>query len=228
MANLNLASRVPKIEITGLSKDEKTVLPSNSSTPALINIESVVDQLVSSGLSGGKLERARTILKLLNQSPDKYVVDKESGRIRCISSNLTSDSNLLDFLIHLQQPTKRLKSSDLKIVQELKVGPHIFANTYAKQACLTSKFTTERVAGQREASGAVSLELDTDIGNTSDNATKPPRVNNSKQDGSLKQPRISKESTENNLTVEEDDSSDDQEQQGSFLPPWASLFGGSR
>ena len=68
VANLNLASRVPKTEITGLSKDEKTVLPSNSSTPALINIESVVDQLVSSGLSGGKLERARTILKLLNQS----------------------------------------------------------------------------------------------------------------------------------------------------------------
>ena len=95
--------------------------------------ETIVEHLILSGCSGGKVERSKIILKTFNRTK-LFRLNKETGHIEIPEKSVQSSSDLLTFLIHLQSPNKKLSTEDLAILRELKVGQHLIANTYGKHA----------------------------------------------------------------------------------------------
>ena len=93
-------------------------------------VDNVLDTLLASGMSSGKIERTKRILNILSQKD--FTLDRESGIIQG-KYNKKSSSNLLDFLIERQNPNEKLTKDDLELISQLQLLPHLVANTFAKR-----------------------------------------------------------------------------------------------
>ena len=108
---------------------DQTSLPENKFLPDKA-VDKVLDTLLASGMSSGKIERTKRILNILSQK--NFTLDRESGIIQG-KDNKKSSSNLLDFFIDIQSPNKKLTKDDLELISQLQLLPHLVANTFAKK-----------------------------------------------------------------------------------------------
>ena len=108
-------------------EDEKKKSSQEASQLTTEQVECVIDELTKSGLSGGKIERSKTIIKLLNEST-LISIDGNTGKLHGNFDGSASTSDLIEFLINLQLPTKKISPEDLHIFKELKIGSHLVGN----------------------------------------------------------------------------------------------------
>ena len=92
--------------------------------------------LLSCGLSGGKVERARQILRKISNS-EHVSINNIYGRI-CLH---VTDTGLavLDFLSDIQVPTKKIDDLSLDLVRRLRIPGYLLANTFAKKVASKMK-----------------------------------------------------------------------------------------
>ena len=124
---LNLNSRLKEAQI----RKEKTsddVLADRAKTFA--KTDQIILDLLSSGLSGGKVERARQILQKVDQC-NVISIDRNSGRLMLHGRDL--GLTVFDFLNDLQTTTKNLNEGTLDLVRRLKLPNFLLANTHAKR-----------------------------------------------------------------------------------------------
>ena len=107
---------------------DQTSLPENKFLPDKV-VDKVLDTLLASGMSSGKIERTKRILNIRSQKD--FTLDRESGIIQ--GKYNKKSSNLLDFLIDIQSPNKKLTKDDLELISQLQLLPHLVANTFAKR-----------------------------------------------------------------------------------------------
>ena len=91
----------------------------------------ILDELTLAGLSSGKIEKSKTIIKLL-QNSTTVTIDKHTGKIQSKTGGPPSDSNFYELLVAIQHPTKKISLTDLTLIKELKIAQHLVANTNAK------------------------------------------------------------------------------------------------
>ena len=89
----------------------------------------VLDSL-SSGLSGGKVERARQILQKIDEC-NVISIDRNSSRLMLHGRDL--GLTVFGFLNDLQTTTKNLNEGILDLVRRLKLPKFLLANTHAKR-----------------------------------------------------------------------------------------------
>ena len=96
----------------------------------LNNSADVILELLACGLSAGKVERARQILRKI-QISDSVTIDSNSGRLHLYDRD--TGLTVFAFLSDLQVPTKRLNEGCLDLVRQLRLPEYLMANTNAKQ-----------------------------------------------------------------------------------------------
>ena len=94
------------------------------------NLADVILGLLACGLSAGKVERARQILRKIQVS-DSVTIDSNSGRLHLYDRD--TGLTIFAFLSDLQVPTKKLSERCLDLVRWLRLPEHVMANTNAKQ-----------------------------------------------------------------------------------------------
>ena len=114
-------------------------------------VDKVLDALLESGMSSGKIERSKRILNIFNQK--HFTLDTVTGVIQG-KDGLKSTINLLEFLIAIQSPNKKLASEDLEIISKLKLPPHLVANTFAKRVTKATAATSHRETSNQFSAGA--------------------------------------------------------------------------
>ena len=68
----------------------------------------ILEELTLAGLSSGKIEKSKTIIKLL-QNSTTVTIDKHTCKIQSKTGRPPSDSNLFELLINIQHPTKKIQ-----------------------------------------------------------------------------------------------------------------------
>ena len=124
---LNLNSRLKEAQ----KRKEKTsddALADRAKT--LAKTDQIVLGLLSSGLSGGKVERTRQILQKVDQC-NVISIDRNSGRLMLHGRDL--GSTVFDFLNDLQTTTKNMNEGTLDLIRRLKLPNFLLANTHAKR-----------------------------------------------------------------------------------------------
>ena len=129
-------------------EDEKKKSSQEASQLTTEQVECVIDELTKSGLSGGKIERGKTIIKLLNEST-LISIDGNTGKLHGNFDGSASTSDLIEFSINLQLPTKKISSEGLHIFKELKKGSHLVGNKSAKQAASCAPQQHSNTRGQQ-------------------------------------------------------------------------------
>ena len=97
---------------------------------SIAKTDQIVLDLLSSGLSGGKFERARQILQKVDQC-NVISIDHNSGRLMLHGREL--GLTVFDFLNDLQTTTKNLNAGTLDLVRWLKLPNFLLANTHVKR-----------------------------------------------------------------------------------------------
>ena len=139
-AKLNVASRLAPHQST--SNEQATEQEERSSIKVDDGKEQessssfydgTVSILVESGMSGSKIERSKHIMKVL-LAAEKTTLEEAFSTIADRRA-----SELAQFLINIQQPTKKLTTDQITLVKKLGIGAHLVANTYAKRAASTDE-----------------------------------------------------------------------------------------
>ena len=133
-AQLSVAATLNKKNLKQESDQEPREMLANEHLQTNLSgneVKQIVEELLSAGMSSGKVEKSKTIIKLL-QNSDTITVDKQTGRIQSRRGGPQSDSNLFELLINIQHPTKKISHGDLELIKELKIAQHLIANTNAK------------------------------------------------------------------------------------------------
>ena len=99
-------------------------------TKTIAKTDKIVLDLLPSGLSGGKVERARQILQKVDQC-SVVSIDGNSGRPMLHDRDL--GLTVFDFLNELQTTTKNLNEGTLDLERRLKLPNFLLANTHAKR-----------------------------------------------------------------------------------------------
>ena len=131
-AQWNLNSGFRKRPQTLSISDVKKVEAASQSSKS----ENVIIELLSVGLSGGKVERSRQILRKINEA-ENVSIDKSSGRI--LLHDRDTGVSIFDFLYYLQTTTKTLNEATLDLIRRLKLPDFLLANTNAKRAAAEVK-----------------------------------------------------------------------------------------
>ena len=129
-AQMNLKTRFGKVTTSTLSDAKRT-----EDAATAVKSENVILDL-SCGLSGGKVERARQILRKISNS-EHVSINNISGRI-CLHDTDTGLA-VLDFLSDIQIPTKKIDDLSLDLVRRLRLPEYLLANTFAKKAASEMK-----------------------------------------------------------------------------------------
>ena len=124
---LNLNSRLKEAQIRKEKTSDDAVA---ERAKTLAKTDQIVLDLLSSGLSGGKVQRARQILQKVDQC-NVISIDRNSGRLMLHGRDL--GSTVFDFLNDLQTTTKNLNEGTLDQVRRLKLPNFLIANTHAKR-----------------------------------------------------------------------------------------------
>ena len=126
-AQLNLNSRLAHTQKRNDATLDDTIA---DRTKTIAETDKIVLDLLSSGLSGGKVERARQILQKIDQC--KIVsIDRDSSRLLLHDRDL--GLTVFDFLNDLQTTTKNLGETTLDLVKRLKLPTFLLAKTNAKR-----------------------------------------------------------------------------------------------
>ena len=96
----------------------------------LAKTDRIVLDLLSSGLSGGKVERSRQILQKIDQTKD-VSIDSNSGRL--LMHDRDVNIPIFDFLNDLQVTTKKLSENALELIRRIRIPEFLIANTNAKR-----------------------------------------------------------------------------------------------
>ena len=151
LAQINLNSRFQEKKKT---LDTKT--SENSSTDYQVNNtpDRVLSSLLQSGITGGKIERSRQILKAIQQS-ERVCIDENTQSI--FLDQQDTRIGVTDFLTALQVNTKQLPKQLLNLVEVLRLPQYLLANTYARQT--SSQIQSRLASGE---SVAKRIKLDTE------------------------------------------------------------------
>ena len=128
-AQLSVAAtlnQVPKPGGSNQETDEMVAREHQQNNLSSDEANEIVEQLLSTGLTSGKIEKSKAIIKLLQKS-ETIAIDKQTGKLQNKSGGPPSDSNLFQLLMNIQHPTK-----DLELIRELKIAQHLIANANAK------------------------------------------------------------------------------------------------
>ena len=124
-AQLNLNSGLAQTQ----KRKDATLDTIADRTKTIAKTDKIVLDLLSSGLSGGKVERARQILQKNDQC--NVSIDRDSSRLLLHDKDL--GLTVFDFLNDLQTTTKNLSETTLYLVKRLKLPTFLLANTNAKR-----------------------------------------------------------------------------------------------
>lgn len=130
-AQLNLKERFRKNRESKESDTKK-----GEKVTAAVKSDNVILDLLSCGLSGGKVERARQILRKMINS-ENVSIDNHSGRI--FLHDRDTGVAVLDFLSDVQTPTKKLSEDSLELVRRLRLPEYLMANTNARKVAAELK-----------------------------------------------------------------------------------------
>ena len=124
-AQMNLKTKSGEATTSTLSDAKRT-----EDAATAVKSENVILDLLSCGLSGGEVERARQILRKISNS-ERVSMNNISGR-SCLHD---ADTGLavLDFLSDIQMPTKKIDDLSLDLVRRLRLPEYLLANTFAKK-----------------------------------------------------------------------------------------------
>ena len=100
-----------------------------------VKSENNIFDLLSCGLSGGKVERAQQILRKISNS--EHVSIYISGRI-CLHDTDTGLA-VLNFVSDIQIPTKKIDDLSLRLVRRLRLPECLIANTFAENVASEMK-----------------------------------------------------------------------------------------
>ena len=150
LAQLSIASAFNSNSVNTESErgDEKRKSSQEASQLTTEQVECVIDELTKSGLSGGKIERSKAIIKLLNESR-LISIDGNTGKLHGNFDGSALTSDLIEFLINRQLPTKKISSADLHILKKLKIGSHLVGNKSTKRAALCAPQQHSNTRGQQ-------------------------------------------------------------------------------
>lgn len=118
----------------------------------------VLASLLQSGITGGKIERSRQILKAIQQSERVYIDDNTQNIFLDQQDTLIS---VTDFLNALQVNTKQLPKKLLNLVEVLRLPQYLLANTYARQ---TSSQIQPRLASGESVAKRIKLDTEPSSG----------------------------------------------------------------
>ena len=130
-AQLNLKERFRK-----KTEEKESDVKTAEIASTAVKSDNVILDLLSCGLSGGKVERARQILRKMTNS-DHVSIDNNSGRI--FLHNRDTGVAILDFLSDVQTPTKKITEDSLELVRRLRLPEYLLANTHAKKVAVELK-----------------------------------------------------------------------------------------
>ena len=98
-------NQVPKPGGSNQETDEMIARKHQQNNLSSDEANEIVEQLLSTGLSSGKIEKSKAIIKLLQKS-ETTAIDKQKGKLQNKSGGPPSDSNLFQLLMNIQHPTK--------------------------------------------------------------------------------------------------------------------------
>ena len=130
-AQLSVAATFNEEQKSGEETEEMITREHHQTNVSADEANQILEELTLTGLSSGKIEKSKTIIKLL-QNSTTVTTDKHTGKIQRKTGGPPSDSNLFELLINIQHPTKKISPADLTLVKELKIAQHLVANTNAK------------------------------------------------------------------------------------------------
>ena len=126
-AQLKLISRLAQVQKRKDAALDDTIV---DRTKTLAKRDKIVLDLLSSGLSGGKVERARQFLQEIDQCI-VVAINRDSSRLLLHDRDL--GITVSDFLNDLRTTTKNLSGTSLDLVKRLKLPTFLLANTNAKR-----------------------------------------------------------------------------------------------
>ena len=154
VAQLNLNSRFQSEDLGSSNNTETKQSYKNSSDQVLSN-------LLESGVTGGKVERSRQILKKIEDC-DRTTIDETNQTINLDQQD--TGVSVVEFLTSLQVNTKQLPKKFLTLVEVLRLPQFLLANTYARQ---TSSQNQHHIRSASGLSPYKKLNLDTQQGSSS-------------------------------------------------------------
>ena len=149
VAQLNLNSR-----FLGQKKEENRLEKNQFHQKS--SSDQVLSNLLESGLTGGKVERSRQILKKIADC-ERTALDETSETI--ILDQQDTGISVVDFLSALQVNTKQLPKKFLTLVEVLRLPQFLLANTYARHTSVQNHHHIRSANGE---SPYKRLKLDTD------------------------------------------------------------------
>ena len=149
VAQLNLNSRYPTEK--DISKSSEKVIEARQKPSDL-----VLSNLLESGVTGGKVERSRQILKKIEDC-ERTTLDDTNHTI--ILDQQDTGISVVEFLSALQVNTKQLPKKLLTLVEVLRLPQFLLANTYARHTSSQNQHHIRLAAG---ASPYKKLKLDSE------------------------------------------------------------------
>lgn len=137
VAQLNLNSRYPTENY--LTKSSQNINVSHQK-PA----DQVLSNLLESGVTGGKVERSRQILKKIEEC-ERTTIDDTNQTI--VLDQQDTGISLVEFLSALQVNNKQLPKQFLTLVEVLRLPQFLLANTYARHTSTQNQHQTRLAAG---------------------------------------------------------------------------------
>ena len=137
VAQLNLNSRYPTE--TELTKSSEKVNESRQKPS-----DQVLSNLLESGVTGGKVERSRQILKKIEDC-ERTTIDDTNHTI--LLDQQDTGISIVEFLSALQVNTKQLPKRFLTLVEVLRLPQFLLANTYARHTSSQNQHQIRLAAG---------------------------------------------------------------------------------
>ena len=153
VAQLNLNSRYPTEK--EINKSSEKVNEARQKP-----CEQVLSNLLESGVTGGKVERSRQILKKIEDC-ERTTIDDTNHTI--ILDQQDTEISVVEFLSALQVNTKQLPKKFLTLVEVLRLPQFLLANTYARHTSSQNQHQIRLAAG---ASPYKKLKLDSETAST--------------------------------------------------------------
>lgn len=152
LAQINLNSRFQEKKKQAI--DTKTTERTDGDYQLNNTPDRILASLLQSGITGGKIERSRQILKAIHQS-ERVGIDDNTQSI--FLDQQDTRIGITDFLTALQVNTKQLPKQLLNLVEVLRLPQYLLANTYARQ---TSSQIQPRLASGGSVAKRIKLDND--------------------------------------------------------------------
>ena len=106
-AQLSVAATFNEEQKSGEETEEMITREHHQTNLSADEANQILEELTLAGLSSGKIDKSKTIIKLL-QNSTTVTIDKHTGKIQSKTGGPPSDSNLFELLMTIQHPTKKI------------------------------------------------------------------------------------------------------------------------